>query len=295
VLLGRAHQPGRQTMSATNPLELRICPFPHERPLPVEQTASHSERASSYQSFLSARQVERMNRRRRRVVRSSGRKWSGCGLLRSGSCLGVLLWTLALSVWTAASERLDISLEDARPVFRWANLVGTAYVVEATTDLADPSWETRATVTTDSPEAVWSDDGLPDVERHYRVARAADPTTFQSLQQALQRARSNQGITGAAAAVVLADRTLWLGTSGYSHGDAETPSRRQPAAPAHPESLGPNSEFSILEHCVPQRLDRLPWFVRDLRGRSSLLLARCRCSRSRWFYAVNSRALSPVT
>jgi D-alanyl-D-alanine carboxypeptidase len=50
------------------------------------------------------------------------------------------------------------------------------------------------------------------------VALCTNAAAFQTLQQALQRGRTNQSITGAAAAVVLPGYGLWLGTSGYSYG-----------------------------------------------------------------------------
>jgi D-alanyl-D-alanine carboxypeptidase len=130
---------------------------------------------------------------------------------------------LSVFLGTCASQAADLgqitfSLDHSRPVLQWPNAIGQAYVIEAITNLADANWTPIATLTTDAPDVTWADDGLPHSARFYRVVQSTNPAPFQSLQQALQRGRANQGITGASAAVVFASRTLWLGTSGVSHG-----------------------------------------------------------------------------
>ena len=52
----------------------------------------------------------------------------------------------------------------------------------------------------------------------YRVNLSTNPALFQTLQQALQQACTNQNITGASAAAVLPQAGFWLGTYGTSDG-----------------------------------------------------------------------------
>jgi len=106
------------------------------------------------------------------------------------------------------------------PVLSWSNNLGEAYVVETTTNLAAPVWQRRATLTTEAVDLSWADDTLPGQEMFYRVALATNATIFQTLQQALHRGCTNQGIVGASAAAVLPHDGLWLGTYGSSDGVA---------------------------------------------------------------------------
>jgi CubicO group peptidase (beta-lactamase class C family) len=108
-------------------------------------------------------------------------------------------------------------LEHGVPVLNWSNTVGQAYVIEAATNPA-AGWQKRATITTESADLSWADDALPGQEMFYRVALATDSTVFETLQQALHRACTNQGIVGASAAAFLPDEGLWLGTFGTSDG-----------------------------------------------------------------------------
>jgi D-alanyl-D-alanine carboxypeptidase len=132
--------------------------------------------------------------------------------------IGVCFSGIVLSMQGAEAGRITFSFEHSRPVLSWSNTLGEAYVIETTVELAAISWERRATLTTDAPEVSWADDGLPRQTTFYRVVPASNVTPFRDLQQALQRARANQGIVGAAAAVVFSNRNVWLGTSGHSHG-----------------------------------------------------------------------------
>jgi D-alanyl-D-alanine carboxypeptidase len=114
--------------------------------------------------------------------------------------------------------RLDLVFEHSRPVLSWANVAGQSYALEVASGPTTGQWERRVILTADADDVEWADDGLARETRFYRVALVSDGTAFTSLQQALQRACSNQGIVGAAAAVVFADGTEWSGTSGRSHG-----------------------------------------------------------------------------
>ena len=112
---------------------------------------------------------------------------------------------------------MGVSVEYGQPVLHWSNTIGQAYVIETCTNLASPTWQTKATLTTDAGDVAWADDSPPSQSVFYRVALSSNTAPFQSLQQALERGRTNQGITGASAAVILPDYGLWLGASGCSY------------------------------------------------------------------------------
>lgn len=138
--------------------------------------------------------------------------------------LGSLTSLLPFAGYSAAIGRIAVRLEHGVPVLNWSNTVGEAYVIEAATNPA-AGWQKRATITTGSADLSWADDALPGQEMFYRVALATDATVFETLQQALHRACTNQGIVGASAAAFLPDEGLWLGTFGTS--DGVTPIRPQ--------------------------------------------------------------------
>ena len=133
-----------------------------------------------------------------------------------------LLAALALPLVAQSAQvgPLKVAVEYGQPVLHWSNRVGQAYLIEATSDLASRAWEARATITADGEDIAWADDSPSRPASFYRVALCTNAAPFQTLQQALQRGRTNQNIVGAAAAVVLRDYGLWLGTSGYSFGQA---------------------------------------------------------------------------
>jgi D-alanyl-D-alanine carboxypeptidase len=114
--------------------------------------------------------------------------------------------------------RLAVSMEYGQPVLQWSNSIGEAYVVEATSNLTSRAWASRVTITRDTGDLSWADDAAPGTAVFYRVSLSTNPSPFQTLQQALQRGRTNQNMTGASAAVVLPGYGLWLGTSGHSYG-----------------------------------------------------------------------------
>ena len=128
-----------------------------------------------------------------------------------------LLVELSVAAQSAEVGRMTVSVEHDQCVLYWSNSIGQAYVIETTTNLGMPAWNTEATITADASEIAWADDHVPGQAIFYRVALSTNPAPFQGLQQALQRGRTNQGIVGASAAAVVPNHGLWLGTSGYSH------------------------------------------------------------------------------
>ncbi len=145
-------------------------------------------------------------------VRSKPMKWRARLVLLASSIL-----LLPFEGYSAAIGRIAVRLEQGVPVLSWSNAVGQAYVIEAATNPV-AGWRKRATVTTETLDLSWADDALPSQEMFYRVALATNSTVFQTLQQALRRACTNQGIVGASAAAFLPDEGLWLGTFGSSDG-----------------------------------------------------------------------------
>jgi CubicO group peptidase (beta-lactamase class C family) len=135
------------------------------------------------------------------------------------------LHLLPLAALSGEIGVISVSVEYGNPVLCWLNSPGQAYVIETTTNLAMAPWQERATITTESSDLAWADNGLPRQQAFYRVALTTNSTVFQKLQQALHRACTNQGIVGASAAVFLPDEGLWLGTYGSS--DGLTPIRPQ--------------------------------------------------------------------
>jgi D-alanyl-D-alanine carboxypeptidase len=126
-------------------------------------------------------------------------------------------WPLPFAGHPAEIGRIAVRLEQGVPVLNWSNTVGQAYAVEAATNLT-AGWQKRATLTAETSDLSWADDALPSREMFYRVALAPNSTTFQTLQQSLRRACTNQGIVGASAAAFLPHEGLWLGTFGTSDG-----------------------------------------------------------------------------
>jgi D-alanyl-D-alanine carboxypeptidase len=135
---------------------------------------------------------------------------------RSWLGLSALLVTFPFVAQPVEVGRLTVSVEHVQPVLLWSNCPGQAYVIETTSNLAANVWEPKATLTTDADDVAWADDSPPRQAVFYRVALSTNAALFQNLQQALQRACTNQGIVGASAATVLPNHGLWLGTSGYS-------------------------------------------------------------------------------
>jgi D-alanyl-D-alanine carboxypeptidase len=138
--------------------------------------------------------------------------------------LFALLTFPALTVRSAAIGQVRIHVEFGRAVLSFSNF-GQAYVVETATNLASTVWRKRVTITTEASDVSWADEALPSQAMFYRVAAATNSTIFQTLQQALHRACTNQGIVGASAAAFLPNDGLWLGTYGSS--DRVSPIRPQ--------------------------------------------------------------------
>ena len=130
----------------------------------------------------------------------------------------LVIIVLPLTACPAAVGQVVVRVERGYPVLSWSNSFGQAYVIETTTNLASPAWQKRATISAEASDLSWADDALPSQGMFYRVALATNATVFQSLQEALHRACTNQGIVGASAAAVLPNDGLWLGTYGSSDG-----------------------------------------------------------------------------
>ena len=111
--------------------------------------------------------------------------------------LSAFLVLVPFAAHSAAVGRLLKRMEYGRPVLSWSNRLGEAYVVQTTSNLAAPVWQRRATLTTEAVDLSWGDDTLPGQEMFYRVALATNATVFQTLQQALHRGCTDQGIVGA--------------------------------------------------------------------------------------------------
>ncbi len=125
---------------------------------------------------------------------------------------------LTLTSHGAEIGQISVLLEHSRPVLSWSNEGDQVFSLETAFDLLAGSWKDKVTLTTDAPRVEWADDSPPTRESYYRVVLATNPSPCRALQQALERACVNQGIVGAAAAVVFSNRTVWLGTRGNSHG-----------------------------------------------------------------------------
>ena len=141
-----------------------------------------------------------------------------------------LLWLL-LAPYAIAAGPLTVQLEHDRPVLCWPNTQGYAYVIETTTNLNSQVWQKRLTITSDALDLSWADDNAPLQAMFYRVTPATNATPFVTLQQALHRACTNQGIVGASAAVSMPAYGLWLGTCGTSDGSV-------PIRPQTPFEIG---------------------------------------------------------
>ena len=133
-------------------------------------------------------------------------------------CSALIVGSLLFPTVACPAEPIGISLQYSRPVLQWSNHIGDAYVIETRSNLTASAWQPQAVLTTDAATAAWADDGLPPQTKFYRVSLSTNSAPFQSLQQALQRACTNQKITGASAAAVLPQNGLWLGTCGTSDG-----------------------------------------------------------------------------
>jgi D-alanyl-D-alanine carboxypeptidase len=142
-------------------------------------------------------------------------------VIQAGACLlAVLLFNGLVAPGLAHSAepgRITVSVDRGQPVLSWSNHPGDAYAIEVATNLDLPVWTTKAILTTDAADCAWADDSAPRPAMFYRVALSTNPAPFQDLQQALQRACTNQGIVGASAAAIVPILGLWLGTSGNSH------------------------------------------------------------------------------
>ncbi len=140
-------------------------------------------------------------------------------ILRSATSFGALaLFAILPFALSAPIGPIAISVELGQPVLRFSSSPDQAYVIETATNLPASAWQKRVTVTGDVGDIVWADDRPPVQTLFYRVFQAADPAPFLSLQQALRRACTNQGIVGASAAAMLPDHGLWIGTFGTSDG-----------------------------------------------------------------------------
>ena len=130
----------------------------------------------------------------------------------------ILAVALAAPLVQAAGGGFEVSWQYASPVLQWSNHVGDAYIIEASPNFTTQAWQQKAVITTDAATAVWADDAPLPQTQFYRVRLATNPAPFQTLQQALKRACTNQHITGASAAALLPQYGLWLGTCGTSEG-----------------------------------------------------------------------------
>lgn len=129
------------------------------------------------------------------------------------------LWLITAGVAQAAAVgALTISTEYGRPVLSCANTPGNAYTVEVSTNLASASWQKAATITTSAAQIRWADDPAIEGAMFYRIGLATNPAPFLSLQDALRRACTNQGIVGASAAAWVPGSGLWIGTFGTYDG-----------------------------------------------------------------------------
>lgn len=134
--------------------------------------------------------------------------------------IGVLALLLSAPsvAFPAGIGPLAVMVNNGNPVLSWSNSPGQAYVIETSTNLAVAGWQQRVAITTDAPDVSWADDALASPARFYRVTLATNAAVFQTLQQALHRACTNQGIVGASAAAYLPQDGFWLGTFGTSDG-----------------------------------------------------------------------------
>jgi len=142
----------------------------------------------------------------RRAVR---RAWVG---------LFAFLFLSPLAAPAAEVGQISIRAGYGQPVLCFSNTYGQAYVIQRRTDLASGAWEKLATITAEASEVSWADDGPSSQAVFYRVGLATNATIFQTLQQALRRGCTNQGIVGASAAAILPADGLWIGTYGSSDG-----------------------------------------------------------------------------
>jgi D-alanyl-D-alanine carboxypeptidase len=111
-----------------------------------------------------------------------------------------------------------LTLNNGNPVLSWSNSPGQAYLIETATNLAVAGWQRRVALTTEAADVSWADDAVASAAMFYRVTLATNAGIFQTLQQALHRACTNQGIVGACAAAYLPQDGFWLGTCGTSDG-----------------------------------------------------------------------------
>ncbi|HWQ91723.1 MAG TPA: serine hydrolase domain-containing protein [Clostridia bacterium] len=129
------------------------------------------------------------------------------------------LWLItAVAAQAAGVGALTISTEYGRPVLSCANTPGNAYTVEVSTNLASASWKWTTTITTSAAQIRWADDPATKHTLFYRIGLATNPAPFLSLQNALRRACTNQGIVGASAAAWVPGSGLWIGTFGTYDG-----------------------------------------------------------------------------
>lgn len=132
----------------------------------------------------------------------------------------VLLMLLPLAGSATSMGTISVRLDEGQPLLGFSNIAGQAFVIQTSPDPQNSAWQTRATLTGDAAELTWADDSASDAAMFYRVGLATNPTPFLTLQSALHRACTNQGITGASAAAWMPNRGLWIGTFGTSDGSA---------------------------------------------------------------------------
>lgn len=111
-----------------------------------------------------------------------------------------------------------VTVNNGDLVLTWSNSPGQAYVIETATNLPTAGWQQRVAITTEAADVSWADDAPGSHAMFYRVTVATNAAVFQTLQQALHRACTNQDIVGASAAAYLPTEGLWLGTYGTSDG-----------------------------------------------------------------------------
>ncbi len=129
-----------------------------------------------------------------------------------------LLLSAPLVAFPVGIGPVAVTVNNGNPVLSWSNSPDQAYVIETATNLAKAGWRQRVAITTDAKDVSWADDAVGIPAMFYRVTLATNAAVFQTMQQALRRACTNQGVVGASAAAYLPKDGLWLGTYGTSDG-----------------------------------------------------------------------------
>jgi D-alanyl-D-alanine carboxypeptidase len=136
----------------------------------------------------------------------------------AGVAVMVLLLLAPLVAFPAGIGPVAVGVNNGNPVLSWPNSPGQAYLIETTTNLGTAGWSQRVVITTDATNVSWADDTAGSPAMFYRLTLATNAAVFQTMQQALRRACTNQGIVGASAAAYLPQDGFWLGTYGTSDG-----------------------------------------------------------------------------